>query len=52
MDYEDELYDDYPCTNCSQNEECDSWESRYCCELCAWEYDDATPCDDCDPMDL
>ena len=49
-----ELYDyddEYPCNNCPNEENCDGWESRYCCRLCHY-YGTDSDCNNCDPWDI
>lgn len=46
-EYPDE---DYPCETCASSDWCDSWEAKFCCELC--NYLGGGDCDNCDPMDI
>lgn len=41
-----------PCNDCFFND-CDYWDSKYCCKYCRWLHGEATPnCEDCKPMDI
>lgn len=40
--------EDYPCNDCGMD--CDSWEARFCCQLC--EYHGGGDCNECDVMDI
>lgn len=41
-----------PCNDCFFND-CDYWDSRYCCRYCRWLHGEVTPnCEDCNPMDI
>nr|DAF66535.1 MAG TPA: Eclosion hormone [Caudoviricetes sp.] len=41
-----------PCNDCFLND-CDYWDSRYCCRYCRWLHGEVTPnCEDCNPMDI
>lgn len=33
--------------------DCDYWDSKYCCKYCRWLHGEVTPnCEDCNPMDI
>ena len=40
--------DKNPCDSCEI--QCDSWEARYCCDLC--HFLGCEDCENCDPMDI
>lgn len=45
-----ETQEDYPCDCCGMAEQCDGWDSRFCCMLCQWI--EADNCNECDPNDI
>lgn len=42
----------YPCDDCGSKDDCDHWETVFCCTLCNYNYDGDPPCENCDPMDI
>lgn len=46
------LLEQCPCNDCFFND-CDYWDSKYCCKYCRWLHGEVTPnCEDCNPMDI
>lgn len=40
----------YPCDDCPRKDTCDTWDARYCCELCS--YNGLEDCENCDTWDI